>query len=70
MTKQQAGAAIFAAIKTDLKSKGASMTNGRFPKDYPVSQRQCYNIGRGKFNDAILKRLPFVCRLEYSVKFE
>lgn len=69
MTKQQAGAAIFAAIKQDLKSKGASMTTGRFPKDYPISQRHCYMIGRGQFNEAILERLPFKCRLEYSVKF-
>lgn len=69
MNKQQAGAAIFAAIKADLKTKGQSMDVKKFPADYPISKRQCYMIGRGEFDPKILERLPFLVRIEYDVIF-
>jgi hypothetical protein len=69
MTKQEAGAIIFAAIKADLKTKGHSMNPKLFPNSYPVSRRCCYMIGRGEFRDRILKQLPFKVTIEYIPKF-
>ncbi len=67
MTKAEAGAIIFAAIKADLKTKGHSMEKKNFPSDYPISYRACYLIGRGEFGEKILKRLPFPVAIEYKV---
>ena len=68
MTKREAGRAIFEAIKADIKNSGQSMSANKFPANYPVCRRTCYNIGNGVFDEAVLKRLPFRVELEYTVR--
>ena len=67
MTKQEAGREIFEAIETDIKSRGAAMSANKFPADYPVTRRTCYNIRNGVFDERVLLRLPFAVELRYTL---
>ena len=60
LTRAQLGELIFQQIKTDLKSRGYSMTNRNFPADYPISRRAVYLIKRGVFTVDTLNKLPGV----------
>ena len=68
MTKREAGRAILAAIKTDIKNRGHTMSPDKFPADYPIARRTCYNIGNGIFDERVLERLPFRVELLYTLK--
>lgn len=60
LNRSQLGELIFQQIKTDLKSRGYSMTNRNFPADYPISRRAVYLIRRGVFTVDTLNKLPGV----------
>ena len=67
MTKKEIGEAILAQAKLHLRQNGYSMDN--FPEDYPISRRSLYEIGNGRWTEAILKKLPFKVVVSYSVSF-
>lgn len=63
------GREIFAQIKEYLANQGASMSVDKFPSDFPISRRTCYNIARGGWTPEILAKLPFPIRIRYIVDF-
>lgn len=60
LTRAQLGELIFQQIKTELKSRGYSMTSRNFPANYPISRRAVYLIRRGVFTVDTLNKLPGV----------
>lgn len=60
LNRSQLGELIFQQIKTELKSRGHSMTARNFPEDYPISRRAVYLIKRGVFTVDTLNKLPGV----------
>ena len=60
LTRSQLGELIFQQIKTELQSRGYSMTSRNFPADYPISRRAVYLIRRGVFTVDTLNKLPGV----------
>lgn len=45
------------------------MNVAKFPADFPVSRRTCYNIALGIWSDDIIEKLPFPVAINYSVEF-
>lgn len=69
MDKKQAGEAVFAQAKLWLRQNGHSLDKNSFPHDFPISRRALYGIGKGKWTEAILAKLPFRVTIIYSVSF-
>lgn len=67
--KTAVGREIFRQIKIHLSKSGASMTAEKFPPDFPISRRTCYNIANGMWTPEILSKLPFPIRVGYTVEF-
>lgn len=63
------GREVLRQIKIHLAQSGASMDTKKFPFDFPISRRTCYNIARGMWTPEILSKLPFPIRVGYTVEF-
>lgn len=69
MTAAEVGEMIFQAILVCLEKRGVSLEqfkSDRRKKIFPISHRTAYDIRKGAFTDATLKKLPFKVAFFYA----